>query len=114
VALSMMVFHDAVTLLNVSGLLLAILGAVWYRQYKQKPSSSLSTSLSSGVLGTGDESSSRGGGLRTPTAESGIFERSGDSPEEEEEEEGGDRAEGRAGEEEVEVEMYNISRAQLA
>jgi len=115
VALSMMVFHDAVTLLNVSGLLLAILGAVWYRQYKQKPSSSLSTSLFSGVVGTGDESISRGEGLRTPTTESGIFHLSGDSSDEEEEEEGGDRAEGRAGEEEeVEVEMYNISRAQLA
>jgi hypothetical protein len=115
VALSMMVFHDDVTLLNVSGLLLAILGAVWYRQYKQKPSSSLS--LTPIGAGTGGESSSSGRALRTPTTESGIFHLNGDSSDEEEEE-GNDRAEGRAGEEEeeveVEVEMYNISRAQFA
>ena len=116
VALSMMVFHDDVTLLNVSGLLLAILGAVWYRQYKQKPSSSLSTSLSSGVVPGGENSSREA--FRTPTTESGIFHLSGDSSDEDEEEDG-DRAEGRpkeeeGEEEEVEVEMFNISRAQLA
>lgn len=111
-----MVFHDDVTLLNVSGLLLAILGAVWYRQYKQKPSSSLALA-SSGAETGGDSSSSSGRALRTPTTESGIFRLNGDSSDEEEEE-GNERAERRAGEEddevEVEVEMYNISRAQLA
>lgn len=110
-----MVFHDDVTFLNISGLLLAIVGAVWYRQYKQKPSSSLSIYLS-GAGGAGGEGSSSVGGMRTPTTESGIFHLNEFSSDEEEEEEGDGRVEGRGPEDEevVEVEMYNISRAQLA
>ncbi|GAB5029659.1 solute carrier family 35 member c2 [Nannochloropsis oceanica] len=115
VALSMMVFHDDVSPLNVSGLLLAIVGAVWYRQYKQKPGSSLSIYLSSAGE-AGGEGSSSVGGMRTPTTESGIFHLNEFSSDEEEEEEDDDRAVGRVpgDEEAVEVEMYNISRAQLA
>lgn len=115
VALSMMVFHDDVSPLNVSGLLLAIVGAVWYRQYKQKPGSSLSIYLSSAGE-AGGEGSSSVGGMRTPTTESVIFHLNEFSSDEEEEEEDDDRAVGRVpgDEEAVEVEMYNISRAQLA
>lgn len=113
----MMVFHDDVTFLNVSGLLLAILGAVWYRQYKQKPSSSLS--LSSLVATTRNETRSSAGGSRTPTAypatESGLFNLESESSDEDEEvEEAVRRRADEGAEEEVEVEMYNINRAQLA
>ena len=120
----MIVFNDSVTVLNVSGLLLAIMGAVWYRQYKQKPSSSLAGS--SGSVGGG---AGRG---RAPSqylpGESGLFtlEDEGSSTDDDEEGnaqregEGREREEGEEeGEEEVvEVEMFpgirNPNTAQLA
>ncbi len=109
VAISMIVFHDDVSFLNISGLLIAILGAVWYRQYKQKPSSSLMVSSGASVASAG------GGSVVSEylPGEGGLFNLESDSSDED-----GEGGDGR--EEEVEIEMYggpivgNNSRAQLA
>ena len=81
VALSMIAFHDAVSALNVAGLVLAIGGAAWYRSYKlRNPAVGSSGGSSGGSAAPGWAPS------QYLPAASGIFNLEDDSEEEEEEE----------------------------
>ena len=86
VALSMLAFHDAVSPLNVAGLVLAIGGAVWYRSYKLRSAAE------------GGRSGSADGGWAPAEylpAASGIFHLDEDEESEGEEEEEDGRGPGR-------------------
>lgn len=108
VAISMVVFHDDVSLLNVFGLFVAILGAICYKRYKEKVSSAGSSNVAFGRNHGGREQLQRCSACLPTTSRASSIE--DDSSEDGEEilQAVGGRGMDR------EMEMFNFNHAELA